>query len=52
MDIFITNLHEDTPAISQQFLGDNQTVTQISEVGVDTERPGVAVGFNLLRFAG
>ena len=52
MYIFITNLHEDTPAIGQQLSGNNQTVAQVGEVGVDAERPGVAVCFDLLAFAG
>ena len=52
MDILIINLHKDATAICQQFFGNNQPVPEVGEVGVDTEGPRIAVGFNLLRFAG
>ena len=37
MDILIIDLHKDAAAIRQQLFSNMQTVTQVSEVGMDTE---------------
>ena len=52
MNILITNLHKDAAAVCQQLFGDNQPVTEVGEVGVNTEGPRIAVGFDLLSFTG
>ena len=52
MDILIANLYKNAATVCQQVFGNNQAVTQIGEVGVDTECPCIAVRPNLLLFAG
>ena len=51
MDIFIADLHEDGAGVRKKITRDSQSVAEIGEVAVDAVAPGVAEGFNLLRFA-
>ena len=52
MDILIADLDEDRAGFGEQVAGDGEAVAQVGEVGVDAIAPGVAEGFDLLRFAG
>ena len=52
MNILIADLHKDASAVCQQLFDDNQPVAEVGEVGVDTEGPCIAVGFDLLPFTG
>ena len=50
--IFIANLHKDGAGIGEEIAGDGESIPQVGEVAVDAISPGVAEGFDLLRFAG
>lgn len=52
MDIFVGDLDEAGAGFVEEFLGGEEAVAEVGEVGVDTEFPGVAEGFDLLGFAG
>jgi hypothetical protein len=52
MHIFITDLDEDGAGVGEQVAGNGETVAEVGEVGMDAVTPGVAEGFDLLRFAG
>ena len=52
MDVFVGDLDEAGAGFVQQFLGDEQAVAEVAEVGVDAEFPGVAEGLDLFGFAG
>ena len=52
MHVLVADLDEDAAALGQQLAGDGQAVTQVAQVGMDAELPGVAEGLDLLRLAG
>jgi hypothetical protein len=49
VNVFITNLHKDAAALSEEFPRQEQPVAQVGEVRVDAQLLGVAEGFDLLR---
>ena len=51
MHVLVADLHEDAPALGQQFAGDDEPVAEVRQVGVDAELPGVAERLDLLRLA-
>ena len=51
MQIFIADLHEDAAAVGEKFPRHRQPVAQIGEIGMNAERPGVAISLNHLRLA-
>ena len=52
MYILIADLHKYAAAVRQQFPGQQQTVPEIGEIGVDAQLPGVPEGLNHLRLLG
>ena len=52
MQVFIRYLYEDAPRIGQEFFTEDQAVTEVREVGMDAEGPGIAVGLDHLRLPG
>ena len=52
MQVLIADLHEDAARVGQEIVSHLQAVAQVSKVGVDAERPGVAVGLDHLWLAG
>ena len=51
MDVLITDLHEDRPALREQFPRHRQPIAQIREIGVDPVLPGVAERLDLFGLA-
>ena len=52
MHIFIADLDEDGAGVGEEVAGGGEPVAEVGEVGVDAVAPGVAEGFDLLRFTG
>ena len=52
MDIFIADLHKDAARIREKLLGDFKSVSQVSEIRVNTERPRIAIRANHFCLAG
>jgi hypothetical protein len=51
MHIFISDLYEDATCLCEEFAGDDQAVSEIGEIGMDTKLPGVPEGPYLLGLA-
>ena len=52
VQVLVADLHEDAAGVAEQLAGHRQAVAQVGEIGVDAERPGVAVRLDHLRLAG
>ncbi|MBA7711472.1 hypothetical protein ES703_120435 [subsurface metagenome] len=50
--VLITNLNEHAACFRQQVAGHHQPVTQISQIRMYAQLPGIPEGFYLLRLAG
>ena len=51
MDVLVADLYEAGPGFRQQVPGDEKPVTQVRQVGMNTELPRVAEGLDLLGLA-
>ena len=52
MNIFITNLHEYTAAVCQEFSCQKQAITEIRKIGVNTQFPSITESLNHLWLLG
>jgi len=52
VQVLVVDLDEDGAAFGEKFPAQKQPVAQVGQVRVNAERPGVAVGFDLLRLVG
>ncbi len=51
MNVLITDLHEDRPALRQQLPRHRQPIAQVSQIRVDAVLPSVTEGFDLFGLA-
>lgn len=51
MHILIADLHENAAGLSEQFASDSQSVSQIGQIRMNAELPGIAEGAHLFRLA-
>jgi len=51
MQVFIRDLHEDAAGVGEQFAAKGGPVTQVAQVTMHAQRPGVAVGLDRFRLA-
>jgi len=52
MNVLVADLHEDAARVGEQLAAEDEPVTQVRQVRVDAEGPGVPVGLDHLRLAG
>jgi hypothetical protein len=52
MNIIIPDLNETTTTVGEEIPGDGESVTEVAEVGMDTQIPGVTECLDLFGLAG
>ena len=52
VQVLVGDLHKDAARIGEQLAGDNKAVTQVGQVAVDAESPGVTVCLDHFQLAG